>query len=280
MNRPRGLTPIEVLVVVILLAILLCLAIVGLLQLRVRARCERCARNLAGLGEGLETYTRLHAGSFPRGTVPHEALPPEKRLSWYVGAWKELAADEGELSIDLEQSWNAEVNRRPTATRDGEQYSTVNRPKLRCPADYGRATACEPGPTTYVGIAGVGADAASLPQDDPREGIFGYNRQTAVERIVDGRKETLLVGETALKPGPWTAGGPATVRGLDSEHTPYLGPSRQFGGLHPGGSNMLFADGGVKFLNEAFDSIALASMAQISDATRAENRRAGEPQPR
>ncbi|MDB5351526.1 MAG: hypothetical protein JWN86_2773 [Planctomycetota bacterium] len=62
-----------------------------------------------------------------------------------------------------------------------------------------------------------------------------------------------MVVETTRDVGPWTAGGLASVRGLNPSQPPYLGPKGQFGGNHQGGSMVLFADGSVKFIKETVD---------------------------
>ena len=69
--------------------------------------------------------------------------------------------------------------------------------------------------TSYVGIAGLGPNAAELPVEDPRAGVFGFDRSTPLIEITDGTATTMAVAETAESNGPWKAGGPATVRGLD-----------------------------------------------------------------
>jgi hypothetical protein len=43
------------------------------------------------------------------------------------------------------------------------------------------------------------------------------------------------------------------VRGLDLANTPYIGPSRQFGGLHLGGTWVAMADGSVRWATDAID---------------------------
>jgi prepilin-type processing-associated H-X9-DG protein len=102
----------------------------------------------------------------------------------------------------------------------------------------------------YVGVAGVGEDAALLPVGDLRAGVFGYDRKTRPEDIKDGFSRTLMVVETNRDNGPWTAGGRPTVRGLDPAQPPYLGRCGQFGSGHDRGgkTNALFADGSVRYL--------------------------------
>ena len=87
-----------------------------------------------------------------------------------------------------------------------------------------------------------------MPKGHPRAGVFGYDRQTRVPDITDGVSNTLLLAETGLANGPWTAGGPATVRGLDPSRPPYIGRGRQFGGMHKGGVIVALADGSVRHI--------------------------------
>jgi hypothetical protein len=42
----------------------------------------------------------------------------------------------------------------------------------------------------------------------------------------------MVIIETGFKNGPWTAGGPSTVRGIDEEDTPFIGEGKQFGIKH------------------------------------------------
>jgi Protein of unknown function (DUF1559) len=132
---------------------------------------------------------------------------------------------------------------------------------LQCP-DWGREATPDPAwLTAYVGVAGLGADAAELPAGDPRSGVFGYDRRMAPADITDGTAATLLVLESARDNGAWSQGGQATVRGLDPAEQPYLGVGRQFGGTHftennlfrrgrSIGCNAAMADGSVRFLDE------------------------------
>src|SRR5439155_15062261 len=126
-------------------------------------------------------------------------------------------------------------------------------PYCYCPADAHRSTSALPYKTNFVGIAGIGKDAALLPITDKRAGVFGYDRFTRTADIRDGTSVTMMVAETALDTGPWLAGGPPSVRGLNPNVLPYIGKNRQFGGLHHGCVMVLFADGSVRFLKEGID---------------------------
>jgi prepilin-type processing-associated H-X9-DG protein len=45
---------------------------------------------------------------------------------------------------------------------------------------------------------------------------------------------------------------------------PYIGPGRPFGGLHPNGVNVLFADGRVTFLSADIDPLVWEAHARIN----------------
>jgi len=241
-------------------------AAVGLVEairgLREAERQRDCKAHLQYYALSFHNYHQVF-GSFPPGTVPNPMLPPEHRLSWFVGSWGFLG--DGELNIDPARAWDDPVNLRPTTT-----YSTVEPPEtvevslFTCPSSphaegqgYSRLL-------TYVGIAGAGVDAATLPKAHPRAGVFGYDRVTTMADIIDGASGTMMVVETARDNGPWTAGGPSSVRGLDPARTPYVGKGRQFGGLHAGGCNVLFADGSVRFLREPVDRRMFERLATIA----------------
>ena len=283
----RGVTLVEVLVIVVVVGIIVSLTVVAIQQARVASRRRHCADNLGKVANGLTRYAREH-NTFPFGTFSsNRDLPPEKRLSWYVGIWWEVGVGQGHLSIDPALAWDADENLDPKMEDplEDEPSLVANPPHLRCPSDYGRKVSCRPGPTTYVGIAGIGVDAAEISAEDAtpppgrqepefferegpppwqRAGIFGYNRQTPLGKITDGRTATMLLAETALNIGPWTAGGPPTVRGVELGQEPLAGVGRQFGGLHPGGTNTVFADGSSRYLNDAIDSKVLAAMTTIA----------------
>jgi len=271
----RGITRIEVAVLAAILLVLGCLAISGILSARVSARRRQCAYNLSQLALGLQTYAELHGGLFPYGTVLAHRLPPERRWSWYVGAWGFVGDGQIELLLDLDEAWDAKGNR-PVRARvplddPPSEIEIVGLRDSRCPANPVYDDRARQDANSYVGMAGIGADAARLPSGDPKAGIWGYRRQTGLGQITDGDACTILLAETGLDCGPWMAGGPPTVRGLDPDRQPLLGPGGQFGGLHPGGCQVVMADRKVRFINDGVDPDVLLSQVTVADG--------GEPAP-
>src|SRR5688500_13949634 len=74
------------------------------------------------------------------------------------------------------------------------------------------------GATHFVGLAGIGVDAADLadtPANAKRLGIFGYDRETVVSTISDGMDKTIfMIQVDPLIARPWIRGGGATVQGV------------------------------------------------------------------
>ncbi len=79
----------------------------------------------------------------------------------------------------------------------------------------------------------------------------------------------MVLAESGRVRDSWLAGGPATVRGLDRTEQPYIGPGRQFGGLHVAtsgsqGVNVAFADGSVRFLPATIDPRIFEAISTIA----------------
>ncbi len=271
--RP-GLTLPELLVVVAIVLVALCLAMVWLVNKRESARRAQCTLFLHMLGNDLAQYALQHK-AFPYGTVPNAALTPERRFSWYVEAWPAVGFKNTRLLVELEKPWDAPENlfQRLVAVDDqGREQPVAVVPKFHCPAHRYRPSPDQPGLTTYIGLAGLGEDTPLVAAAEPRLGIWGYDRRTPLDRITDGLQVTLLLAETGIELGPWTAGGPATVRGLPLDRQPWLGVGRTLGGLHPGGCNAVFADPRVQFIAEDIDPLVLAAMITIAGGRGEETR--------
>jgi prepilin-type processing-associated H-X9-DG protein len=258
------------LVVVVVLATGLCLAVVSAIS--AARQSSECVNNLKQIALALNMYAQR--GCFPLAAMPSEGLPPEKRLSWMAGLYADgFFAANVVLVLDESKPWDAEANLRPEVLvgRKGEGQSREEGrvfPTCVCPANPNRSVPAMPNLTSYVGISGLGQDAAGLPPGHPRAGIFGYERRICGQDIKDGASATMMVAETTLHNGPWTAGGLATVRGLDQHSQPYIGRGLQFGGMHRGGTNVAFADGSVRSLRETIDPKVFEALSTVAGGER------------
>jgi hypothetical protein len=243
-------------------AVLVLMAVVGgalLVSLVARARWSEnnslCKDRLRRIGFALSQY-ESQRGHYPAGTLPNPDLPSERRLSWLAALapdFPDWGGGDPAEGLDERAAWDAEVNRQVV----------VLRPPFLCDSNPNQGEPGRPGLTHYVGVAGLGPDAAALPLSDPRAGPFGYDRALRRQDIRGASWHKLTVVETARENGPWVAGGPATVRGLDPGGPPYLGRGGQFG-CHPGGCNALFANGSVMWLSDKVSPRVLEAMATIA----------------
>jgi antitoxin component of RelBE/YafQ-DinJ toxin-antitoxin module len=126
----------------------------------------------------------------------------------------------------------------------------------------------------FVGVAGVGADAARLAKSHPRAGVFGVDRRTTRDDIKDGAANTLMVMGVETHPPAW-ADGVNTVRGLTAE--PYFSGPDNFGTGQADGMHVLMADGSVRFLSKDTDPRLMRRMAAMADGLPLDANVPGEP---
>jgi prepilin-type processing-associated H-X9-DG protein len=264
-----------VVVVVVLALVAVGLLLPFALKLRTESAVVTCRNNLREIALFAAHHAKpdpnVPPGRFvtqiPAGTVVLPGVPPEDRLSWYVSVLPGLnqrRQDAAPLlaAIDEKQPWPAERNQEAARTK---LFAVL------CPGNPPDVFPDRPAPTSYVGVAGLGADAAtlSIPPGGPippRAGCFRYDAPTPFERVTDGLSQSLLIAERSGDVGPWLRGGPSTVRGFDdAPGAPrVLGVGGQFGGCHPTGANFAFADGSVKFFTEQADPKVLFGLATIA----------------
>jgi uncharacterized protein (TIGR03067 family) len=242
---------------------------------RGRAELADTRPHLFDLADALQAYVKAK-GTFPRGTPPRTPSPervlgwrPDQRLSWLVDLLPYLGGGEyGNLRFDLDKSWGESPNllraRIPvTYYLAPPQPGSSLRFQVSYPGHISLFAA-----THWVGIAGVGMDAASYRADDPavatKLGIFGYDRVTRPDDVKDGLANTIVMiqvpAETA---GPWIAGGGSTVRGVSEEPDcvqPFV--CTQYQGKR--GTFAIMGDGSVRFIPQNIPPDAFRAMCTIA----------------
>jgi prepilin-type processing-associated H-X9-DG protein len=255
------------------------LLVVFIARLRAGWDRETCKQHLHEVMIQLDSFSAMY-GRFPSGTVYNKQLDGSDRLSWYVMLMSSVA-DQGELVIDRNLGWQAAQNQKPIyrSQIDPHEFDIPKVPLYLCPANPHQVTGVGLGYCHFVGIA--------VARSYPDAGFFGYDPTPPIksgmalgglflgiglENITDGAANTLAVVETATESGPWTAGGYATVRGLDPSEPKYIGLGCEFGSYHPAGlwsgshaiANAGFADGSVRQLSALIDKHLLEALATIA----------------
>jgi hypothetical protein len=191
-------------------------------------------------------------GHFPAGTVKAGGLPVSHRWSWQA---KIAATAENPLAfpIDWGQRWNDPAAdrfvRRPIS-RFQNSLVELQVSEDKYPASH------------FVGVAGVGTDAPTLPIDHPRAGIFGQDRQTKLEDIHDGASNTMLLAGVEQHAGSW-AEGATSYRPFTRE--PYIHGPDGFGTGQQKSMFVLMADGSVKEIRSDVDPAVVRGLATMND---------------
>ena len=94
-----------------------------------------------------------------------------------------------------------------------------------------------------------------------RAGMFGYGRTTRPEDLTRGTANTIAVLGVTGQPGPWAAGGRATVRALTQ--APYVNGPDGFGSGQADGMVVGMADGSTRFVSKDVDPHILEQLALI-----------------
>jgi prepilin-type processing-associated H-X9-DG protein len=260
MNRRVG----AVVVVVMVLAAV-AIGLPWLVSNRADSERVRCVNRLRELGGFAAAYAEpkknkpLGPAAVPAGTLVNPDLPPEARLSWVPAALPFL--DQRRV---MAEPLIKMVN--PALPWDAPPHADLARTKLTvllCPGNLMVPVVGDPELTQYVGVAGLGTDAATLPMDAKRAGCFRYDAPTPLQYIADhdGLGQCLLFAETAFAVGPWLRGGPDTVRGLADGKA---GMGDTFGGNHPFGGNVSFADGSTRFLTDKMNPAVLRALLTVN----------------
>jgi len=231
-------------------------------QARGRADMATARPRTQELAAALKAYVQQNK-QFPRGTADRESpqergnLPvyPDQRVSWLAELLPYLG--QGEY-----QSLYRQINSKTKSWREDENLTaaqTLVPPFLA--GDYPETTWWGQFPgvsapvanTHFVGIAGIGLDAAEYQPNDPsvakKMGVFGYDRITKVDDVKDGPANTIVIIQVPPTfKSPWLAGGGSTVRGV-----PETGSIKPFVCVTYNGKRGTFAimgDGKVRFLAE------------------------------
>ncbi len=268
-HRRMAFTLIELLVVIAIISVLIGLLLPAVQKVREAAARTQCVNNLKQIGLACQHYHDAQY-SFPPGYVA-TASYPDTTPGWGWPAYLLPYLEQENLYRQI--NFSQPVEKSPAIQTMVKVYL--------CPSDTPPQAAFEITAGNLVTIASaapsgyaatVGDDSSEV-DDSKGNGVFYRNSRTRIADITDGTSNTVLLGDRAWAQtnGIW-AGAPngALVRaGTQNAWPNATGPAAAFvlvhnnwinittdadGGLddfssmHPGGVNLLFADGSVHFL--------------------------------
>lgn len=263
-----GITRLEVAVGLGIPLLLVILILPAIQQAREEARRSTCKYNLKQFGLAVENYHDSYR-SYPHACMGSGSLPVDRRLS-HIPSIGNYLQHYGWPIIDVSLAWDDPAQRPfmistwtngPLKEFDTDLFPPMG---LICPSDDRSNLYFGQPHMSYVGVLGVGPDAGVLSRKDAQAGFWSYQELTTSADITDGKNHTLTYVESHTQAGCWLACGSATMRHIDSDDQPYLGPSRAFGGLHPGGTQGVLADGSVRFISEEVDSEIFSALCTIA----------------
>jgi prepilin-type N-terminal cleavage/methylation domain-containing protein/prepilin-type processing-associated H-X9-DG protein len=272
-RRHPAFTLIELLVVIAIIAILIGLLLPAVQKVREAAARLQCANNLKQIGLACHSYHDANNG-LPPGYMaagPYVDGTSDTAPGWGWAAFLLPYVEQDNLyrQLDFRQ-----------LVQNSPAVQTVVKTYL-CPSDSPPAAAFTvsdgfgaplalAAPSSYA--ATVGQDASEV-ADPTGDGVFYRNSRTRFTDIIDGTSQTVTAGDrawsqtegiwagavpgTVTRPGPrnlWpSATGPAPALVLVHNNwvnitTDADGGLDDFSSNHPGGVNLLFADGSVHFV--------------------------------
>jgi prepilin-type N-terminal cleavage/methylation domain-containing protein/prepilin-type processing-associated H-X9-DG protein len=285
-NR-SGFTIVELLVVIAIIGILLAMTLPAVQMAREAARRIQCANNLKQQGLALHLYHDAY-GNFPAGYIKDNGTLWSAPLLPYLE--QSPVYDKAQLHLlwNTPDSGNAvacatliPVFRCPSDPQ--EEHMSVQGFIDRVPCNY---LACASG--TIRVESGPGTTLVS-----PRiDGMFFRNSLVRMSSVADGTSNTIMVGEALFSYQHWGQDlydteqfvdhwsiGSRDVVISENEATECLGSTgvpinrllvpgvtpadeyeMSFGSNHPGGTQMVFADGGVAFIEQEIDPSIYSAM--------------------
>jgi prepilin-type N-terminal cleavage/methylation domain-containing protein/prepilin-type processing-associated H-X9-DG protein len=278
-SKSRGFTLIELLVVIALIAMLISLLLPAVQAAREAARRTQCRNNLKQIGLALHSYIDA-VKTFPPGYVAGFPNIATTTPGW---GWGTMILPYLEQSA-LKAKFNFNL---PIEDASNASAAQTLLPIYICPSDVcpagpfaitsdpaNTAVVVQTTPCSYFGC--VGNDSCEVDDNaNPWNGVLYRNSKTRIADITDGTAYTIVVAERAwaqtngtwlgapnnglIRAGKLNIAAPVTesaafailghahlINGNDSD-----GGMDDLSSLHPGGAHCLFADGSVRFLQNA-----------------------------
>jgi hypothetical protein len=189
-STSRGLSLVEVVVLLAVITLTALLILVGLSQAREHARLTGCAKNLAQIGRALLIYDQVHSHLPEIGTL---GAPGARNDRAAPGPLKTLLE-----TLELPDLTELHDARNPPPRRPGQVPGEVRVPGLLCASDPNALASGFSAPISYRAVTG------DRPEGDNGGFAIGGTRSLAAIEKADGSAYTAAFSERLLgdaKPG-------------------------------------------------------------------------------
>jgi prepilin-type processing-associated H-X9-DG protein/prepilin-type N-terminal cleavage/methylation domain-containing protein len=288
-RRISAFTLIELLVVIAIIAVLIGLLLPAVQKVREAANRMQCASNLRNVGLALHQFENTYS-KFPpsqiTGPYPEKGVPAGVNHGWGVFILPFLE----QTVLPQKYYWNVDLS-----DPANQPVASTQLKILQCPSaepnreshvlgfSNGRRGACTDYAPTQA-VDSVLADEGLIDVVGNYRGVMSLNSMTRLRDITDGTSNTLLLVEVAGRPRLWRVGqaGPdqtlsgcpwvsnlnrIVVKGASPNGVSRPGPcalncsnDSEIYSFHPGGANVLFADGSAHFLKAGIEIRLLARL--------------------
>ena len=284
---PAGFTLVELLVVIAIIGILIALLLPAVQAAREAARRIQCQNNLKQIGLAVLNYVDTSRGAFPAGLDWNAPTTGGCcGFAWSATVLPFIEAYNEYEQVDFNYGSNYEVNN-VAIDQILPFYHCPSAPPGQLVSLSSRPGGFDSGETNYGNVATMWdtMEALALANREKGTGImfdmYDSEPRILLEQVADGTSKTMMVAECDYDEtgDPWIAAHcptPVCFIGKDWAHVNALTTAWGINSWlprwdapiqshHPGGAQVVFADGHVKFLNEMIDQVTFDRLGMKAD---------------
>ena len=251
--RP-AFTLIELLVVISIIGVLIALLLPAVQSAREAARRTQCINNLKQVGLALHGYHEA-SKTFPPGGWTLKGM----NMGWGAAILPGVEQQAVAAGLNFNLPYNVAANSTAGAT-------VLN--VFLCPSEPRRGLRnqpdADPFPSADADYGGMyGPRGLTVPPqiNSPPRGAMIFDACIGIREIRDGASQTIQVGEApeAIN-AMWVSGHNIFDQSAPINARPPVEYGEELTSQHPGGVNVLFADGSVHFLKQTMNPLALGAL--------------------